>query len=93
MAMPKSANGPTFKAADAEWLSFPWVPSKLNNVGPRFAAFAAVNVTDIVDPTAIENGDAGDDVTPDGNPVIATLTFPVKPLTAFADTLTGMLLP
>ena len=43
------------------------------------AAAAADNVTVTVEPTAAENGDFGELFTPAGNPLIATLTFPVKP--------------
>ena len=55
--------------------------------GPREAAVVADNVTDTEEPTPTDSGDAGEVLTPAGNPLIATLTFPVSPWTAATATL------
>jgi hypothetical protein len=64
--------------APAEWFSDPLVPEKVRFTGPSEAEFAAENVTDCEAPAAIANGIAGEVVTPEGRPLIETLTLPLK---------------
>jgi hypothetical protein len=54
------------------------VPEKVRFTGPSVAEFAAENVTDCEAPAAITKGLAGEVVTPEGRPLIATLTLPLK---------------
>jgi hypothetical protein len=54
------------------------VPEKFRFTGPSVAEVAAENVTDCEAPAAITNGIAGEVVTPEGRPLIDTLTLPLK---------------
>jgi len=54
------------------------VPEKVRFTGPSVAEFAAENVTDCEAPDVITKGIAGEVVTPEGRPLTATLTLPLK---------------
>jgi hypothetical protein len=91
--MLKFGMGATVKASVALWLNDPWDPCRFKVTEPRAAEVAADNVMETLEPTPTEKGDCGDTLMPVGSPLIATLTFPVKPLTAATLTLSGELAP
>jgi hypothetical protein len=71
----------------AEWLRLPEVPVKVRAALPAEAVEAAVKVTFSAAP-GVKVSIAGLEVTPAGNPLIATVTIPVKPFDGTAFTLT-----
>ena len=74
-------------ATVAEWLRVPDVPVKVTVGLPGAASEAAVSVTFCAVP-GVNESVAGLAVTPEGSPVIATATVPLKEFTAVARTLT-----
>ena len=74
------------KATVAEWLRVPDVPVRVTVALPDAATEAAVSVTFCAVP-GVKESVAGLAVTPEGSPVIATATIPVKPLAGTAFTL------
>jgi hypothetical protein len=71
----------------AEWLRLPEVPVKVRVAFPAEAVEAAVKVTFCAAP-GVKVSIAGLAVTPPGNPLIATVTIPVKPFDGTAFKLT-----
>jgi hypothetical protein len=69
----------------------PPVPWKLKFTGPSAAVLLAENVIACEAPAATWKGDAGDEVTPAGSPVIATATLPLKLFNGAIATETGEL--
>jgi hypothetical protein len=77
----------TVTATVAEWLRAPDVPVKVTVALPAAAEGAAVRVTFCAVP-GVNESVAGLAVTPEGSPVIATETLPLKEFAAVARTLT-----
>jgi len=84
----KSEGAEIVTAMVAEWLSVPDVPVRVTVGLPSVAAEEAVMVTFRAVPGVSESV-AGLAVTPEGSPVIVSVTIPVKPFAATAFTLTG----
>lgn len=72
----------------AGWVREPEVPVKTTLALPACALLPAVRVK-LCGVPGVSEADAGLAVTPAGNPLSATLTVPVKPFTAVADSCTG----
>ena len=77
----------TVKATVAAWLSNPEVPVNVVVALPTEAVEAALSVTFCAEP-GVNISVAGMAVTPEGSPLIATVTVPVKPFAGIAFTLT-----
>ena len=77
----------TVSASGDECDSEPACPFMLTFATPTAAFAAAVNVIDCAVPGVRVSVD-GEAVTPAGSPAIETLTVPLKPLTAVAETAT-----
>lgn len=78
----------TVRARVAAWVSDPEVPVKTTFALPAWALLPAVSVT-LCGVPGVSETEAGSAVIPAANPLSATLTLPVKPLSAVPVTCTG----